>query len=85
LLKNDSLAEVKFEQQEIGNPEYGCDLAPIDFFAFAKACGAEGYRCERADEVRPTIAAALTSPNVALVEAIVDANEKPSKPDELKV
>jgi pyruvate dehydrogenase (quinone)/pyruvate decarboxylase len=28
LLKNNSLAEVKFEQREIGNPEYGCDLAP---------------------------------------------------------
>jgi pyruvate dehydrogenase (quinone) len=33
LLKNNSLAEVKFEQQEIGNPEYGCELAPIDFVA----------------------------------------------------
>jgi pyruvate dehydrogenase (quinone) len=85
LLKNNSLAEVKFEQQEIGNPEYGCQLAPIDFVAFAKACGAEGYRCERADEVGPAIEAALNSPHVALVEAIVNANEKPTKPDELKV
>ncbi len=47
ILKNNSLAEVKFEQKEIGNPEYGCSLAPIDFVAFAKACGAEGFRCER--------------------------------------
>jgi hypothetical protein len=30
-LNNDSLAEVKFEQQELGNPDFGCDLAPIDF------------------------------------------------------
>jgi pyruvate dehydrogenase (quinone) len=85
LLKNNSLAEVKFEQQEIGNPEYGCDLAPIDFVAFAKACGAEGYRCQHADEIRPAIEAALNSPNAALVEAVVDANEKPAKPDELRV
>jgi pyruvate dehydrogenase (quinone) len=85
LLKNNSLAEVKFEQQEIGNPEYGCDLPPIDFVAFAKACGAEGYRCEREDEVRSTIQRALNSPRPALVEAVVDANEKPSKPEELKV
>jgi pyruvate dehydrogenase (quinone)/pyruvate decarboxylase len=84
LLKNNSLAEVKFEQREIGNPEYGCDLAPIDFVEVAKACGAEGYRCQRADEIRPTIQAALRSPNVALVEAVVDANEKPTKPDELR-
>jgi pyruvate dehydrogenase (quinone) len=84
LLKNNSLAEVKFEQQEIGNPEYGCALAPIDFVAFAKACGADGYRCERAEEVRPAIQAALNSPRPAIVEAVVDANEKPAKPNELK-
>jgi pyruvate dehydrogenase (quinone)/pyruvate decarboxylase len=84
ILKNNSLAEVKFEQKEIGNPEYGCTLAPIDFVAFAKACGAEGFRCERPEEVRGAILAALNSPGPAIVEAVVDAEEKPSKPDELK-
>ena len=64
LLKNNSLAEVKFEQKEIGNPEFGCDLAPIDFVAFAKACGADAFRCERPDEVRPAISAALRSPKL---------------------
>jgi pyruvate dehydrogenase (quinone) len=54
ILKNNSLAEVKFEQKEIGNPEYGCTLAPMDFVAFAKACGADGFRCERPEEVRST-------------------------------
>jgi len=85
LLKNNSLAEVKFEQKEIGNPEYGCDLPPIDFVAFAKACGADGFRCERPDEVRPAITAALKSSKPAVVEAVVDAEEKPTKPGELKV
>jgi pyruvate dehydrogenase (quinone) len=85
LLKNNSLAEVKFEQKELGNPEYGCDLPPIDFVAFAKACGADAFRCERPDEVRPAISAALNSSKAALVEAVVDADEKPTKPEELKV
>jgi pyruvate dehydrogenase (quinone) len=84
LLKNNSLAEVKFEQQEIGNPEYGCSLPPIDFVAFAKACGADGYRCEQEEDIRPALQMALSSPRPALVEAMVDANEKPAKPDELK-
>jgi pyruvate dehydrogenase (quinone) len=84
LLKNNSLAEVKFEQQEIGNPAYGCDLPPIDFIAFAKACGADAFRCTKPDEVRPAIEAALASPNPALVEANVDPDEKPTKPDELR-
>ena len=84
LLKNDSLAEVKFEQQEIGNPEFGCDLAPIDFVAFARACGADGFRCAHPEEVHQAIQAALASPKPALVEAVVDANEKPTKPGDLK-
>jgi pyruvate dehydrogenase (quinone)/pyruvate decarboxylase len=85
LLKNNSLAEVMFEQREIGNPNYGCELSPIDFVAFAKACGADGFRCERPEEVRPAIAAALASPKPALVEAVVDPEEKPAKPDDLRV
>ena len=84
ILKNNSLAEVKFEQKEMGNPEYGCTLAPIDFVAFAKACGADGFRCERPEEVRSAIQAALNSPSAAIVEALVDADEKPAKPGELK-
>jgi pyruvate dehydrogenase (quinone) len=84
ILKNNSLAEVKFEQKEIGNPEFGCDLAPIDFVAFAKACGAEGFRCERPEEIRSAMQAALNSPGVAVVEAVIDAEEKPAKPDELR-
>src|SRR6202044_823247 len=31
ILKNNSLAEVKFEQIELGNPSFGCELSPIDF------------------------------------------------------
>ena len=75
LLKNNSLAEVKFEQSEIGNPEFGCDLAPIDFVAFAKACGADAFRCERPDEVRPGDLRRTALAEAALVEAVVDAND----------
>ena len=69
LLRESSPAEVKFEQEEIGNPVYGCTLPPIDFVAFARACGArDGFLCERPDEVRPAIYSALRSPRAALVE-----------------
>jgi pyruvate dehydrogenase (quinone) len=84
LLKNNSLAEVRFEQEDLTYPQFGCELPPIDFVAFAKACGAEGYRCARPDEVRPAIESALRSGNAALVEAVVDPDEKPVKPAELK-
>jgi pyruvate dehydrogenase (quinone) len=85
ILKNNSLAEVRFEQQELGNPEFGCDLNPIDFVAFARACGADGFRCAKPLEVRPALTAFLRSPRAAVLEALVDANEKPSVPEELKL
>jgi pyruvate dehydrogenase (quinone) len=53
LLKNDSLAEVKFEQVELGNPSFGCDLSPIDLLplpapAAPKGIAASGpRRCGR--------------------------------------
>jgi pyruvate dehydrogenase (quinone)/pyruvate decarboxylase len=83
ILKNDSLAEVLFEQQELGNPNYGCELAPIDFVAFAKACGADGFRCSHPAEVKAAIQATLRSPRTAVLEARVDAGEKPALPSEL--
>jgi hypothetical protein len=62
---------VKFEQQDIGNPEFGCALAPIDFVTFAKACGADAYRCEGPEEVVPAIKGALESVPVILLERCV--------------
>jgi pyruvate dehydrogenase (quinone) len=70
---------------ELGNPSFGSELSPIDFVAFARACGADGFHCERAEEVRPAIQAALRSPRPALVEAVVDRDEEPIDPDEMKV
>jgi pyruvate dehydrogenase (quinone) len=85
ILKNNSLAEVLFEQQELGNPTYGCELAPIDFVAFAKGCGADGFRCSHPGEVKAAIQSTLRSPRTAVLEVLVDANEKPALPSELKV
>ena len=49
-----------------------------------KACGADAFRYETPDDIKPAIRAALSSPKPALVEAIVDAEEKPTKPEELR-
>jgi thiamine pyrophosphate-dependent acetolactate synthase large subunit-like protein len=65
-------------------PVDGCDLPPIDLSHFEgvrRGC----IRCEKPDEIRPAIRAALTWPRPMLFEALVDSNEKPAQPDELKV
>src|SRR6185295_20315806 len=44
VVKNDTLGQIKWEQMVfLGNPEYGCDLQPIDFAKFAEACGGRGF------------------------------------------
>src|SRR5258706_14351569 len=44
IIKNNALGQIKWEQMVfLGNPEYGCDLQPIDFAAFARACGGGGF------------------------------------------
>ena len=47
ILKNNSLGMIRWEQMVfLGNPEFGCDLSPINFTEVARACGASGFRIE---------------------------------------
>jgi pyruvate dehydrogenase (quinone) len=85
ILNNSRLAEVAFEQREAGFGVFGCELSPIDFVAYAKACGADGFRCATPEEIRPAIMSALRSSKTAIVEAIVDPDEQPLMPSEVKV
>src|SRR5437764_8992220 len=51
VIKNNSLGQIKWEQMVfLGNPEYVCDLQPINFAAVARACGAAGFTVERPEE-----------------------------------
>jgi pyruvate dehydrogenase (quinone) len=84
ILKNNSLSEVKFEQRDLGNPEFGCELSPIDFALFAQSCGAEGFACNSPVNIDPAMRAFLASPKPAILEASVDPAEPPVKPSELK-
>jgi pyruvate dehydrogenase (quinone) len=78
VIKNNVLGMIKWEQMVfLGNPEYGVELAPIDFVAVAEACGGIGFRCERPDEVRSALEAMMLADRPALVEAIVDPFEPP--------
>jgi len=72
---------IRWEQLAmLGNPEYGCDLSPIDFVKAAAACGADGVRCDDPTGIGAVLDAALASPGPAVVEAVVDPNEPPTPP-----
>jgi len=45
VVKNNTLGMIKCEQMVfLCNPEYGCELRPIDFAAFALICGGTASR-----------------------------------------
>ena len=78
IIKNNTLGMIKWEQMVfLGNPEYGVELQPIDFVKFAEACGGVAFRCERPNEVRGALEAALSANKPAVVEAVVDPFEPP--------
>ena len=87
VVKNNTLGMIKWEQMVfLGNPEYGCELSPIDFAGFAEACGGTGIRVEDPSECAAAVERLLRADGPALLEALVDPYEPPMppkvKPDE---
>jgi len=78
IVKNNSLGQIRWEQMVfLGNPEYVCDLAPIDFAAFAKACGGTGFTIDDPERCGPLLDRAFATPGPVVIEAVVDPNEPP--------
>ncbi len=69
---------IKWEQMVfLGNPEYGCELHPIDFAAFARACGAAAMTIDDPLLCGSMLDEALRMPGPVVIEAIVDPVEPP--------
>ena len=78
IIKNDVLGMIKWEQMVLeGNPQFGVQLQPIDFAAYARACGAGGFTIEKPDEAARVLREALSYDGPAVVQAVVDPNEPP--------
>ena len=78
VLKNNLYGMIKWEQLAFeGNPQYGVQLEPIDFAAFAKACGVPGYTVEDPALLGSVLKQAFEVKGPALVEAVVDPTEPP--------
>ena len=78
IIKNNYLGQIKWEQMVfLGNPEFAVDLHPIDFAAFAHACGGVGYHAEKPGEVGGIMDQFLSAPGPAILEAVVDPNTAP--------
>ncbi|MBV9992144.1 MAG: pyruvate oxidase [Alphaproteobacteria bacterium] len=81
VIKNNVLGQIKWEQMVfLGNPEYVCELQPIDFAAVAQGFGLQSFRIADAKSCAETLRAALAAPGPVLIEATVDPNEPPLPP-----
>ncbi|MCE3222004.1 MAG: ydaP [Nitrospira sp.] len=78
VLKNNLLGMIKWEQLAFeGNPQYGVELQPIDFAAFARSCGAAGLTVDDPRQVRTVLQQAFSMPGPVVVEAVIDPFEPP--------
>lgn len=81
VIKNNSLGQIKWEQMVfLGNPEYGCELQPIDFTAVARGFGFASFTIEDPADCGNILRDALWTSGPVLVEAIVDPHEPPMPP-----
>jgi pyruvate dehydrogenase (quinone)/pyruvate oxidase len=81
IVKNNVLGQIKWEQMVfLGNPEYGVELHPMDFAAFARACGGTGFTIEDPKTCGHILEEALNTPGPVIVDAVVDPFEPPMPP-----
>jgi pyruvate dehydrogenase (quinone)/pyruvate oxidase len=73
VVKNNYLGQIMWEQMVfLGNPEFACELQPIDFAAVARGFGMVGFTLEDPRRAAMVVEEALNHPGPVLIEAIVD-------------
>jgi pyruvate oxidase len=66
------LKNIRKEQQRDGYPEFGIAFPNPDFAQYAKSCGGEGYRVEKAAELDEAMRKAFRSPKPCIIDVLVD-------------
>jgi pyruvate dehydrogenase (quinone)/pyruvate oxidase len=78
VIKNNTLGLIKWEQMVfLGNPEYGVNMAPMDFVLFARACGARGMHIDDPAHCADQLREAMSWDGPAIIECLVDEHEPP--------
>ena len=72
LLNNGELGKISKEQRAGEWPVWQTGLHNPDFAAFARLCGAAGFRVHHQGELADALAAALAHKGPALVEVVAD-------------
>lgn len=77
VLNNHKIAMIKFEQEVMGNAEFGTNLTNPNFALYAEACGGVGIRVEKYQELESAMQRAVMEKKPVIVDVLVDPNEAP--------
>ena len=81
VIKNNTLGQIKWEQMVfLGNPEYECELQPIEFAAVARGFGVSSFVIDDPKRCGSIMEQALATEGPVLIEAVVDPNSPPMPP-----
>jgi pyruvate dehydrogenase (quinone) len=73
MVKNNYLGQIMWEQMAfLGNPEFACELQPIDFAAVARGCGLTAFTLDDPRRAGLIVEQALNHNGPVLIEAVVD-------------
>lgn len=76
VIKNNMLNQIAWEQMMfLGNPQFGCELQPIDFAKAAEAMGGRGFTIREFGELDTVLDQAFTTDGPVVIEAVIDASE----------
>jgi pyruvate dehydrogenase (quinone) len=83
VIKNNMLGQIQWEQMMfLGNPQFACELQPIDFAKAAEAMGGRGFTLDDPDQVDRILDEAFATEGPVVIEAVVDPFE-PMMPPKL--
>jgi pyruvate dehydrogenase (quinone) len=79
---NSSFGLITLEAESVGLPAYraGIEFPNPDFVALARACGGQGFKASKPDELHAALMAAFEVDGPAIVDCVVAADELPNFP-----
>jgi pyruvate oxidase len=75
VFNNSKLGLIQMEQEARGYPEYQTSLRNLDFGAFGRLCGAQGYRVSTRSELSETLTAAFATEDPVIIDAVISGDE----------
>jgi acetolactate synthase-1/2/3 large subunit len=66
---------IKWKQDGMGFSDFGLDFGNPDFVKYAEAYGANGYRVETTEQLKPLLISCTTTPGVHIIDCPVDYSE----------